>query len=198
LRNTVRHGEVAGSKSTSVHRVSVMTQIREVAIGVSKTPLVTPTPKQQTTGVWGVSQQLDEHTWTIKVGEDAKNGTAQEILSALNMYRQRNGKGTLAWDEKLASYAESRASYFTSKGNLDGHVGFSDYINNQDGFHKLGFLSLGENSSLGYTLEAVHLIEWVYAGDKPHNDNQLSQDWSYIGIGVDGAATDLIFGGKKM
>jgi hypothetical protein len=43
----------------------------------------------------------------------------------------------------------------------------------------------------------VHLIEWVYAGDKPHNDNQLSSKWSAVGIGISGSATDLVFGGSK-
>jgi uncharacterized protein YkwD len=68
---------------------------------------------------------------------------------------------------------------------------------NNDGFGKLGFSSLGENSSYGYLLEGVHLIEWVYAGDAPHDNNQLNSEWSHVGIGVNGTATDLIFGGRK-
>jgi len=117
-------------------------------------------------------------------------------LLALNSYRQRNGRGALAWDGKLGDFAQGRASSFNSSGKLDNHAGFTDFINNHDGFHVLGFQSLGENSSYGFTLEAVHLIETVYAGDKPHNDNQLSSNWSSVGIGVSGTATDLVFGGK--
>ena len=32
----------------------------------------------------------------------------------------------------------------------------------------------------------------MYAGDQPHNDNQLDNRWNYVGIGVDGLATCLI------
>lgn len=157
----------------------------------SLVPSPTPTPQ------WGKSRQIDEHTWTIDVGRDEKNATAQEIAAALNVYRKQKGKGELSWDSKLADYAQSRANGFSSSGKLDSHSGFQDFINNQDGFNKLGFFSLGENSSIGYHLSGQHLIEWVYAGDKPHDDNQLSSEWTHVGVGVSGDATDLIFGGRK-
>ncbi|HZE86766.1 MAG TPA: CAP domain-containing protein [Methylomirabilota bacterium] len=191
---------VQAAASPSAHFSSV-TQVKEVSIGYQKV-VATSTQTSQGNGgqqtEWGISKQIDAHTWTIQVGDDARNATAQEILSALNSYRQKNGKGTLSWDQKLSDFASTRATYFTSIAKLDGHSGFSDFLNNQDGFHKLGFVNLGENSSYGYTLEAVHLIEWVYAGDKPHNDNQLSSHWSYVGIGVNNTATDLVFGGGKL
>lgn len=171
-------------------------QVSEISIEVQEADF--PPQEQHEVAEWGTSKQLSEHTWTIRVGQDTKNGTAQEILVALNNYRQRHGKGTLTWHDALGNYAQSRAEYFVSKGDLDSHAGFNDYVNNQDGFNKLGFMSLGENSSIGYTLEGVHLIEWVYAGDKPHDDNQLDGQWTHVGIGVSGTATDLIFGGKKM
>ncbi len=175
---------------------SPSSQIRELKIGLQRY-----SPSDETSGYpreWGVAKQIDEHTWTMRVGQDKKMATAREILQALNAYRGRYGKPELSWDNTLSDYAQSRTNYFASKGSLDGHAGFADYLNSQDGFHKLGFAGLGENSSFGYILEGVHIIEWVYASDKPHNDNQLSSDWSYIGIGVTGSATDLIFGGKKL
>lgn len=189
-------------------------QIRTVSIKQERY-MATPTPvvKKQaafdvlpaadaqdtpTSSPWGKSRQIDEHTWTIKVENDSRSGTAQEILTALNAYRQKKGKGSLAWDSGLANYAQSRAESFSAAHTLDGHAGFMDFINNQDGFHKLGFYGLGENSSYGYSLEAVHLIEWVYAGDAPHDNNQLSSEWTHVGIGVSGSATDLVFGGPKM
>jgi len=52
---------------------------------------------------------------------------------------------------------------------------------------------LGENISYGYRLEGVHLIEWMYAGDKPHDDNQLDSKWDHVGIGVKETATCIIF-----
>ena len=161
-------------------------EIRESVV-----PSPTPTPQ------WGKSRQIDEHTWTIDVGRDEKNASAMEIAAALNVYRKQKGKGELSWDQKLGDYAQSRANTFSSGGKLDSHAGFQDFINNQDGFNKLGFFALGENSSIGYHLSGQHLIEWVYAGDKPHDDNQLSNEWTHVGVGVSGDATNLIFGGRK-
>lgn len=147
---------------------------------------------------WGKAKQISEYGWTMNVGFDTKMATAQEILIALNSYRQRHGRNGLNWSDRLVDYANIRAKYFTSIGNLDEHVGFSEYLKNEDNLKKLGFWSVGENSSFGYQLEATHLIEWIYAGDKPHDDNQLSADWTHVGIGVDGSQTDLIFGGQPM
>lgn len=146
---------------------------------------------------WGVARQIDDVTWRIKVGQDAQMGSPLEILVALNDYRRRYGSSNLTWDSGLANYAKSRAVYFNQIKNLDGHKGFADFLNNQDGFNKLGFNQLGENASYGYRLSGVHLIEWIYAGDEPHNKNQLNSVWNYVGIGVDGTATDLIFGTGK-
>lgn len=155
-----------------------------------------PTPTDDGTP-WGVSKQVGEVTWTMKVGEDEKMATPKEIWEALNKYRQRYNSQILNWDTKLADYAQSRAKYLNSIKNVDEHKGFSDFVNNDDGFNKLGFTALGENISYGYKLNGVHIIEWMYAGDKPHNDNQLDNRWNYVGIGVDGLATCLIFGTGK-
>jgi uncharacterized protein YkwD len=124
-------------------------------------------------------------------------GTPQEILKALNDYRLRFGSQPLTWDNNLASFAQSRADHLASIHQTDDHAGFLDYLNNQDGYNKLGFTWLGENISFGFQLEAVHLIEWMYAGDKPHNDNQLDNHWNYVGVGVNGTATSIIFGTGK-
>jgi len=156
---------------------------------------VIPTPDNQP---WGVAKQVDEVTWTMKVGEDEKMATPQEILSALNAYRQRYGSQVLNWDNKLGDYAQTRAKYLNSIKGVDKHEGFTNFVNDQDGFNKLGFTMLGENISYGYKLNGVHTIEWMYAGDEPHNKNQLDSRWDHMGIGVDGLATCLIFGTGKI
>ncbi len=149
-------------------------------------------------GPWGVAKQLDEHTWTIKLEPDEHMATPQEIFSALNSYRAAKGRLPLAWSDNLAAYALERAKYFTILGSLDGHAGFNTFLQNEDNFTKLGFTKLGENSAYGYRMTGVHLIEWVFAGDKPHDDNQLSSDWSHVGIGVNGKESNLIFGGSRL
>ncbi|MBU3978928.1 hypothetical protein KKE68_04485 [Patescibacteria group bacterium] len=174
-------------------------QIRQISIGQNKFIPPTPTSLPSISGdSWGVAKKIGVHTYTMRLQSDSRMGTPEEILGALNKYRQQHGRGILAWDDKLAGYANTRAEYFSQKNDLDAHAGFLDYLNNQDGFKKLGFANIGENSSIGFTLEAVHIIEWVYAGDAEHNDNQLNNNWHYAGIGVNGNATDLIFAGKRL
>jgi len=160
------------------------------------TPTPTPTPTPAKARQYGKSRQIGEYTWTIDVGEDERAGTAEEIFQALNEYRRKKDKGTLSWDNNLASFAQSRANTFAALQKTDEHAGFKDYLNNQNGFDKLGFMRVGENASYGYKLLGVHLIEWVYAGDQPHDENQLSSEWTHVGVGVSGLATDLIFAGK--
>lgn len=165
----------------------------------SQNPPVLRTPSLEKGGTepWGVAKQIDEVTWTMKIGEDATMATAKEIWAALNEYRKVHGSQILNWDEKLGNYARDRAKYLNEIKSVDQHKGFSDFVENQDGFNKLGFTALGENISYGFKLNGVHVIEWMYAGDKPHNDNQLDNRWNYAGIGVDGLATCLIFGAGK-
>lgn len=147
---------------------------------------------------WGKAVQIDEHTWTMKTGGDSKMASPEEILQALNDYRRNHGSQILTMDSKLSDYAQTRADYFYSIKSLDGHKGFNNFLDNEDGYHKLGYNWLGENDSIGYKLNGVHLIEWVYAGDDPHNKNQLDIKWDHVGIAVKGTATCLIFGTAKL
>lgn len=187
------------SRRQNVSHASRISQVSLQEIRKQKAPQQVVLPASDTAhNEWGVAKQVDEKTWSMKVKSDQSVGTAQEILQALNAYRKRHGVGELLWDTTLGNFAQGRSDGFLKNGSMDGHAGFTDYINNKDGFHKLGFMALGENSSFGYHLEAVHLIEWVYAGDAPHDNNQLNSQWTHAGIGVSGEATDLIFGGRKM
>jgi uncharacterized protein YkwD len=161
------------------------------------TPIVVKPKPTVDSEPWGVAKQINEVTWTMKVGEDVKMATSREIFEALNEYRKRNGSQVLNWDERLTNFAVTRAKYLNGIKSVDKHVGFKNFLENEDGFNKLGFTALGENISYGYRLNGVHTIEWMYAGDKPHNDNQLDNKWNYVGIGVDGLATCLIFGTGK-
>lgn len=180
-------------------------KIMEIKTTVTITPSPTLVTKKKPTAIptpdtepWGVAKQVDEVTWTMKIGEDERMATTREIFEALNEYRKVNGSQILNWDEKLGDYAQSRAKYLNSIKNVDKHEGFNNFVENDGGFEKLGFTMLGENISYGYKLNGVHVIEWMYAGDKPHNDNQLDNRWNFVGIGVDGLATCVIFGTGKM
>lgn len=166
---------------------------------VSSKPIRPPTNTVPTdTSPWGVAKQIDEVTWTIKVGQDDRMATPQETLQALNDYRRTHGIAPLGWDDNLASFARERAVYLNSIKGTDKHQGFKDYIANEDNVKKLGFWSLGENSGYGSRLIGVHLIEWIYAADEGHNRNQLDSQWSHVGIGIEGLGVTFIFGGSKM
>lgn len=156
------------------------------------TPKVNVLPKDNEP--WGVAKQIDDVTWTMKVGEDERIGTPQEIFEALNVYRKQHNKGQLAWDQNLADFAQERADLFDSIKNTDKHAGFKNCMENEDCASKLGRNYIGENSAYGYKLYGVHLIEWIFAGDEPHNTNQLDTKWVYVGVGVKGLGIDIIFG----
>ena len=158
--------------------------------------LPSPQPTADSTP-WGKAQQIDADTYTMKIQLDPTMATPQDVLSALNHYRATKGAQQLTWDNNLADFAQSRAVYLESTHSTDNHQGFIDFLDNQNGYDKLGFTWLGENISYGYRLEGVHLIEWIFAGDAPHDDNQLNNRWNYAGIGIKGTAVSIIFGTGK-
>lgn len=148
-----------------------------------------PVPTEE----WGKAIKAGEHTYRINVLNDDRMGTPDEILKALNDYRARYGAQPLKTDPRICEYTQSRANYFNSIKTIDAHKGFEDFLENQDGFAKLGFQKVGENSSYGYRLTGVHLIEFVYAQSPEHNTNQLDPAWDRGCVGVSGLATNVIF-----
>lgn len=148
---------------------------------------------------WGEAQKVEgsEYGYTMNVQDDDRMATQGEIFDALNRYRALKGVRTLNWDGPLASYAQQRAEYFNTNG-LDEHRGFLEFVQDPEKRETLGFWGLGENASQGYRLEGSHLIEWVFAGDAPHENNQLNPDWTDVGVGVSGTSVDVIFGSNRM
>lgn len=131
----------------------------------------------------------------------AKNASKKEVaanpyLEALNNYRIKNGKAPLVIDGKLQGLAQTRASQFASAGAMDNHAGFAS-IMNTEGFQRLGFWKLAENSSEGYK-DPVQLIESAFGGSGAHNANQLNPEYTHVGIGVSGSYSNFVFGGKKI
>lgn len=167
------------------------------------TPTASPSPRPTLTAKlgqvapspdsWGVAEKIGDHTYTINVQNDPAMATPDEILTAINNLRARHGAQPLRTDGRLCQYAQSRADYFKSIQSIDSHAGFNDFLQHYDGFSKLGFARLGENSSFGYTLSGVHLVEFVYMQSPGHNQNQLNPDWDRGCAGVAGSATNIVF-----
>lgn len=176
-------------------------------------PIISPTPLAEVTHIqadppvkipqtsepqlpWGKAEKVDDVTYTIRVGYDAQMTTPQELLEALNQYRRVHSRGTLNWDDTLAVYAQERAQTFQNNGSTDKHAGFDSFLENEDGFNKLGYSRLGENSYYGGPLTGTHLIEWVFSQSPGHDANQLDNGWTHVGVGTTNNAVNLIFGKK--
>lgn len=145
---------------------------------------------------WGVAEKVagTQYGWSMKMENDFTMGTAQEIFFALNKYRSKKNSVELNWSESLANFAQQRAQSLTTNGGVDDHKGFREYMHNSDYRKTLGFSRVGENTSCGYRMTGTHMIEWIFAGDVPHDDNQLSGRWSAVGVGVSGTCVSLVFG----
>lgn len=122
--------------------------------------------------------------------------TKQDVLEALNGYRNNNGAGELIIDNRLQSYAQNRAEYLQGIGKLDKHAGHDEFMKN-NGYSKLGFDSIGENQSWNFRGSASGLIKDFYARSPGHNKNQVNPEYTHVGIGISGNYTNLVFGGKK-
>ncbi len=156
----------------------------------------TPTPinvnKDQYT-----AQKINDVTWKVSdVSNDDHMASSQEIINALNSYRQSHGASTLSVDDKLMSYAQERANLFAKNGSLDSHVGFRSFMDN-GGFDISGFNSLGENSAIiGGPMSGDKIIRNIFGADESHDGNQLD-NWTHVGVGVNGLAINVNFGKNK-
>lgn len=156
----------------------------------------TPTPAPQNSSQY-TAKQLNSNTWKVDgVSNDDNMATADEIVNALNSYRGEHGRGSLSVDSFLSSYAKQRADLFASNGGLDGHAGFESFMAN-DGFSKAGFNSLGENSAyISGPMNADKIIRQIFGADASHDGNQLD-NWTHVGVGVNGNAINVNFGKGK-
>jgi uncharacterized protein YkwD len=183
IKKTMSNTRVA-SKPTGGHQSALHKDLKESSSQVAKViPTNTPVPTVAPTVA-----QVQEAV----VPGDAKG----QLFAALNSYRQKKGKSQLSWSDTLAGFAQGRAEQFDREGKMDNHAGFHDLINN-NGFSRMGFLALAENSSFGDTRDPVFIIESLYGQSPGHDANQLNGEYTHVGIGASGKATDLLFGGRK-
>ena len=143
---------------------------------------------------WGTTEKLADHQYRTYVANDPVMGTPDEILTALNNYRQKHRVGQVRSDDNLCKLALWRAQIQNKAGNLDGHKGLIDYMNDQKHWEQLNITAIGENASYGYVLSGVHLIEWVFDSDLEHRENQLHPKWNLACAGTSGVTVDIIFG----
>jgi len=169
----------------------------KLILSESPTPThyATPTPISITDDKpWGQAWRQDDGSYTLKIQEDAVMSDPRELADAINRYRETKGVSRLEWSDALSAYAQTRAEYIAKNGS-DHHAGFNNFIQNEDGYNKLGFNCLGENMSEGFRLSGTHLVEWMYAQSPGHDANQLNPIYSRVGVGISEKISVLIFGG---
>lgn len=164
----------------------------------STKPINSPTPTKFATNKNYTAEKIGESTYRIdNVSNDDHMASVGDILNALNSYRGSNGAANLSWDDNLANLSRDRTNTFASKGGLDAHAGFRDFMNN-DGFSKVGFNSLGENSAqLAGNMNGERIIKEIFGADAEHDGNQLDPSWTHVGISINGNFVNINFGKGK-
>lgn len=163
---------------------------------VSPIPTPTPTEKVKEEKL-ATSLSPEPKKEEEKLENTSQSATQQQLFHSLNTYRQKKGKSSLSWDGKLGGFAQSRADQFARDDKMDGHAGFKAMFDN-NGYQRMGFLKMGENSSMSDNTDSTYIIESLYAGSAAHEDNQLNDSYTHVGVGVSGKFTNLVFGGKKI
>lgn len=160
--------------------------------GVSKPNYGTVSnPGTQQSGGQG-QQQSPQYPVAAPTAAPARMATGQELFTALNTYRQKNGRSALTWDGTLANFAQQRAAHFTANGGFDNSKGFYEYQTT----HSLGFRSASEVASYSVVNNADGLISGYFAKYST-NTVILGSEWSHVGIGVNSTSVAIILGSQQ-
>ncbi len=159
-------------------------------------PTDTPTPTLSNPSQY-TAEKINDVTWKVSnLENDANMASPQDIVNAINSYRGSRGLSNLSVDGYLTSYAQERANLFSSNGSLDSHAGFRSFMDN-GGFERSGFNSLGENSAyVSGPMNGDKIVKSLFGADPSHDSNQLD-NWTHIGVGVNGNAVNVNFGKGK-
>src|SRR5579871_3407674 len=61
---------------------------------------------------YGQATKIGNHTYELQLPPDDRMATPEEIFAALNDFRRKNGIGSVSWNDRLSSYAQSRADLY--------------------------------------------------------------------------------------
>lgn len=189
--------EITLAPSTTPIPTNTPTPVPTIIPTKTQRRISTPTSSPSINPSQYTAEKLNDVTWRVKdVANDDKMASANDIVNALNSYRGERGMPSLSVDSNLSSYAQERANLFSGNGSLDSHAGFQNYMDN-GGFDKAGFNSLGENSAyLSGPMNADKIVRSIFGADGSHDGNQLD-NWTHVGVGVNGNAINVNFGKNK-
>jgi len=123
----------------------------------------------------------------------AQPSNNQDLSSAVNAFRSKNGLGALLSDNTLCSIAQNRINENAALGQLDNHAGLDKYFRGQ-----AEFKSMGENLHWAtYSETATEIVENGWAKSPGHLANMLDSKWQYGCGGQAGSYfASFIFGSK--
>lgn len=145
----------------------------------------------------GVATKSQQTTQTKTSIPEAKNISDQEVIDALNGYRQTHGIKPLAVHPSLCEYAAKRARDLKIAGGLDNHQGFQSDFADPDNL-PVGIKDyprgrkIGENLAHQYcrnmttgesfvAQSGTALIEWCFdSSTKGHREAQLSKEFKNV------------------
>lgn len=142
------------------------------------TSVVTPTPSQSVSKTYQPTASLP-----ITISE-------QELVSAINVYRQVHGLSALSYNPSLCVETRKRVQDIVSSGSLS-HLGMEEDIKNGILRNLVGKSSYGENLASAYckrTSDGINvdvktgtqLVEWCFDSSAGHRANLLNPTWTDI------------------
>jgi uncharacterized protein YkwD len=115
----------------------------------------------------------------------------EELFTAVNNYRQANGKTILGGSGTLCGIAQARVAQQVQIGHLD-HSGFTAAAQGQTEFR--GLAEILQTNSKPY--DATFLVQSGWGGSTSHNATMLDNQWTHGCGAVSGNYAVFIFGKK--
>lgn len=186
---------VLGERSANFHALPATSAYVQISKVITYPSPIRP-PKQSITPA-PKAIKIAPHTYRAIVKKDLVTGGEEEIFSALNSYRSKNGRSQLTLDNKLCEIASKRAKQQSVQDKLDSHAGFKEIFNNPSIWKELSLKGVGENVSYNYQVSGKKLIDEVFASDDEHQKIQLDPKWNRVCVSVAGKVTEILFGEKR-
>lgn len=126
-----------------------------------------------------VPQEISEDKW-----ERIEKGAEQQILSITNMLRTRHGLEKVKWDEETSEVAFLHSkdmkenNYFSHESPTDGSL--VNRLSKLD----IKYQMAGENIAAQYVDGIAASEGWL--NSKGHRETLLNEEFSHLGVGVDG------------
>ncbi len=111
-----------------------------------------------------------------------EDGAEQQILDITNVLRVRNKVKPLKWDEKTAEVAYSHSKDMAENNDFSHTSKKFGSLADRLKTAKISYKAAGENIAANYTDGPAAVEGWL--NSKGHRESLLSNDYTYLGVGV--------------